>query len=83
MGSVMTGDGEDPALVVERPVLVHPLVQRVHDDVRGDRVVGQALLEQAGQRRPHEGTVEPELVHEGEARLGREERLGRADRVSR
>ena len=73
---------KDPALVVEGPVLVHPLVQRVDDDVRGDGVVGQALFEQTGQGRPHERAVEAELVHEREAGLGREERLGRADRVS-
>ena len=47
----------------------------------GDRVVGEALLQQAGQRRPHEGAVEPEFVHQGQTRLGREERLGRTDRI--
>ena len=29
--------GEDPVLEVERPLLVHPLVERVDDDVGGDR----------------------------------------------
>src|SRR5689334_14663131 len=55
--------GEDPVLVVEAPDLVEPLVQRVDEDVDGDRVVAQPFLEQAGQRREHQGAVQPQLVH--------------------
>ena len=61
---------EDPVLVVERPVLVHPLVEGVDDGVGGRRVVAQALLEQAGQGGPHEGPVDAQLVHQLEPGLG-------------
>ena len=55
---------EDPSLVVERPVLVHPLVEGVDDGVGGLGVVAEALLDQAGQRRPQEDAVDALLVHE-------------------
>ncbi len=61
---------EDPVLVVEGPVLVHPLVERVDHRVGGRRIAAQALLEQAGERRPHEGPVDAELVHQLQPRLG-------------
>ena len=60
---------EDSFLVVERPVLVHPLVEGVDHGVRRQRIVAQALLEQAGQGRPHQGTVDTELVHQRQPRL--------------
>ena len=37
--------GEDAAVVVERPVLVHPLVERVNDGVGEEHVVGGAFLD--------------------------------------
>ena len=46
--------GEDPVLVVELPLLVHPLVQRVDRRVRQLGVVAHALFEEAGQRGEHE-----------------------------
>ncbi len=82
IGSVMTGVGKMRPSIVECPVLVHPLVQRVHHHVRRPGVHGQPLFEQAGERRPHERAVDAELVHQREARLGREERLGRADGIT-
>ena len=60
--------GEDPVLVVEGPGLVHPLVEGVDHGVDGVGVVAQALLHEAGQRGPHEGPVEAQLVHQLEAR---------------
>ena len=56
--------GEDPVLEVERPLLVHPLVERVDDDVARDRIVGEAFLEQARQRRPHHRPVNALVVHQ-------------------
>ena len=56
--------GEDAVLVVERPLLVHPLVERVDDVVGHLRVVLHALLDQAGQRREHQRVVDAELVHD-------------------
>ena len=73
---------EDPVLVVEGPVLVHPLVEGVDHGVGGVGVVAQALLEQAGQRRPHERPVDAELVHQLEPGLGLAERGERADRLA-
>ena len=75
--------GEDPVLEVERPLLVHPLVERVDDRVGGDRVVGEAFLEQAGQRRPHHRPVDALLVHQHHAGLGVEERRQRLDVLRR
>src|SRR5262245_4286906 len=46
--------GEDAALVVEGPLLVHPLVEGVDDDVGELGIVPEALLQQAGQCREHE-----------------------------
>ena len=58
---------EDAVLVVERPGLVHPLVERVDHGVDELRVVAHPLLEQAGERREHEGPVDAELVHQLDA----------------
>ena len=69
--------GEDPVLVVERPLLVHPLVERVHHGVGGLGIGGETLLQHAGQGRPHDGAVESLFVHELEARSGLEEGLRR------
>ena len=71
--------GEDPVLEVEGPVLVHPLVEGVDHDVGGFRVVAEALLEEAGERGPHQGPVDAQLVHELEARPGLAERRRRVD----
>ena len=65
--------GEDAVLVVEPPHLVEPLVQRVDDDVDGDRVVAQPLLDEAGQRREHQRAVDSEFVHQLQPRFGLEE----------
>jgi hypothetical protein len=51
-------------------------------DVDGDRIVAQPLLEQAGQRREHEGAVQTQLVHLLQARTGLEERRDRAHRLT-
>ena len=59
---------EDAVLVVERPFLVHPLVQRVDGRVRQFGIVPHALLEQAGERGEHERAVDPQLVHQLQAR---------------
>ena len=56
--------GEDPALVVELPGLVDPLVEGVDDGVDELGVVPHPLLDQAGQRGEHEGPVEALLVHQ-------------------
>ena len=56
--------GEDAALVVELPGLVHPLVERVDHGVDQLGVVPHALLDQAGERGEHEGAVDALLVHQ-------------------
>ena len=56
--------GEDAVVVVERPCLVHPFVERVDDVVGHLRVVLHALLDQAGQGGEHQGVVDAELVHD-------------------
>ena len=75
--------GEDSTVEVEGPLLVHPLVERVDDHMGGDGVVGEPLLEQAGERRPHHGPVDAELVHEHDAGLGVEEPRQRLDVLRR
>ncbi len=60
-------NGEDAALVVEAPFLVEPLVQRVHDDVDQRRIVAHPLLDETGQRREHERTLDAQLVHQLQA----------------
>ena len=55
---------EDPALVVELPRLVDPLVQGVDDRVDGLGIVAQPLLDQAGQGGEHDRPVDPLLVHQ-------------------
>ena len=76
IGRVITGVGEDAVLEVERPLLVHPLVERVDDDVGRLGVVGEALLEQAGQGRPHDRPVDAELVHQLEPGPGSKNAAG-------
>ena len=60
--------GEDAALVVELPGLVHPLVEGVDHDVDQLGIVAHALLHQAGERGEHQGAVDPLLVHQLEPR---------------
>ena len=48
-------------------------------DVGGDRVVGEALLEQARQRGPHHRPVDALLVHHHDAGLGLEDTSGDLD----
>ena len=55
---------EDPVLVVEGPVLVHPLVQGVDDHMGEVGVVLHSLLDQAGQRGEHGGALDALLVEE-------------------
>jgi hypothetical protein len=74
--------GEDPVLVVERPGLVHPLVQRVDHDLDQLGVVLHPLLDEAGERREHERPVDTELVHQLEARRRLTERRQRANGVA-
>ena len=59
--------GEDAALVVELPGLVHPLVEGVDHGVDQLGIVPHALLHQAGQRGEHQGAVDALLVHELDA----------------
>jgi hypothetical protein len=76
------GGGEDPALVVELPGLVHPLVQGVDGGVEEVRVVLHPLLDHAGERGEHQRAVEALLVHELEARGRLPERRRRLDRLA-
>ncbi len=62
--------GEHPVVVVEGPVLGHPLVECVDNGVDGARVVVHPLLQEAGQGRPDEGPVDAQLVEELDAGLG-------------
>ena len=55
------------------PVLVHPLVERVHDRDGEIRVVGDALLERAREGRPEQRTVDAHVLHQLEPRLRVEE----------
>ena len=68
--------GEDPVLVVELPRLVHPLVERMDHRVGRVDVVLQPLLEQAGEGREHQASLELLLVHQLETCRGGAERLG-------
>ncbi len=63
--------GEDAVVVVERPVLVHPLVERVDDRMGQHDVVGGALLDQAGKGRIHDALVDTQFVHQLDARRRR------------
>ena len=71
------GCGEDAVLVIERPVLVHPLVEGVDDGVGEDHIVGGAFLDEAGERRVHHAAVNAQLVHQLEA--GRRRLVGGDD----
>ena len=59
--------------VDERPVLVHPLVQRVDDGDGHVGVVGHAFFEHARERRPQQRAVDAHLLHELEPGLRVEE----------
>jgi hypothetical protein len=59
---------EDPIAVVERPVVVHPLVERVEHGMRRGRVVQQRLFDADTQRREQEAAFHPLRVHQREAR---------------
>ncbi len=74
--------GENAVLIVEAPDLIEPLIQRMDQDVDGDRVVAQPLLEQAGQRREHQGAVQAQLVHLLQAWARLEKRRDRAHRLT-
>ena len=74
--------GENALLIVERPVLVHPLVEGVDHGMCRQRIVAQALLEQAGQRRPHQSTVDPELIHQLQPRFRIAESRNGTDRLA-
>ena len=60
----MTGRGEDAVLVVELQVSYIHSVERVDHGVDQLGIVAQALLDEAGQRREHQGAVDALLVHE-------------------
>jgi hypothetical protein len=68
--------GEDPVVVVETPRLVHPLVEGMDHHVCGSRLRPQPLLQEAGERRPHQSPIEAELIHHRQTRLGGEEGFG-------
>ena len=74
--------GEDAVLVVERPRLVDPLVQRVDDGVDQLGVVAHPLLDQAGERREHQRAVDALLVHQLDAGAGLAERRDRPHRLA-
>ena len=59
----------DAILVVERPVVVHPLVERVEDVVQRRGIVQERLFDADAERREHEATLQPLLVHQLEACL--------------
>ena len=74
--------GEDAVLVVERPLLVHPLVERVDDVVGHLRVVLHPLFDQAGQGREHQRVVDAEFVHHLQSRGRLTERRDRLHRLA-
>ncbi len=74
--------GEDAVLVVEGPLLEHPLVEGVDGGVGQIDVVAHPLLEQAGQRREHECPVDSELVHDLDARRRLTERRNAPHRLA-
>ena len=59
---------EDPLAVVERPVVVHPLVERVEHRVQRVGIVEQRLLHADAERREQEAAGEALRVHELDAR---------------
>ena len=62
--------GVEPLLVVERPVVVHPLVERVERDVRGIGIVHERLLHADAERREEEGRLDVLLVELRDTRRG-------------
>jgi hypothetical protein len=75
------GRREDPALVVIRPLVVQPLVERAQRHHREGRVVLQPLLDQARQRRDHDGRMDALLVEQRQPRGGLAEGRDRAYRL--
>ena len=70
------GRGEDPPVVVERPLLQQPFVVRVHRCVREFDVVEHPFLEHASGGREHDAGVQALLVEQGQPFVGPPERLG-------
>ena len=58
---------------------MHPLIEGVHDDVGGDGIGGEPLLDETGECGPHHRPVETELVHQLQAGSGLEECRRRLD----
>ena len=73
--------GVHRVLVLERPVLEHPFVQRVERDRDRVRILGHRLLDDAAERRPHQRAADAELLHELVARLDVVERVEPGDRA--
>lgn len=66
-GQVDDRRGVDPALVVEAPLVVEPLVEGVDEHLGAHRVVHEADLEQRGERREVDDGLDVHAVHQGEA----------------
>ncbi len=75
------GRRDDPALVVERPVLEQPLVVRVHDGVRELEVGFHVLLEHPRGRGEQHAAVDSLLVHQLQAEVRPAECLRAPDRL--
>ena len=71
--------GEDPALVIETPVVEHPSVERVEDAAGRFGIAEQRLLHPDTQRGEHEATLDVLAIHELEARTGLS--VGGTDRI--
>ena len=74
--------GEDPALEVERPCLIQPLVQGVDDRVCRFGVIPEPLLDQAGQRRVHHRLVDALFVEQRQPGSRLTHRGGCLDRLA-
>ena len=75
------GRWEDAPFVVERPVLQHPLVEGVDNDVAFVGGVPEALLNQRRQGGVHHGVVQAQLVHQLQSGFRGEKRGQGVDRL--
>jgi hypothetical protein len=77
------GRGEDAVLVVEAPLLVQPLVDRVDGGVRQVAIVGEGVLDEVGDRREHQRALHAELIEELDSRARLTVRNDAVDRLAR